>query len=125
MTEAAPAIRERRRVHRVAFQAKAMLYCGAQSMAVEVLDLSLKGALIAAPKTHVPLNTDCQLLMALDEIVQIRFTAHIARQTEREWGLQITELDLESIQHLRRLVELNLGDPDLLSRDLAALFQGG
>ena len=37
-------------------------------------------------------------------------------------GLVCTSIDLDSITHLRRLVELNLGDPDLLDRELSALI---
>ena len=33
----------------------------------------------------------------------------------------VDHIDLESISHLRRLVELNLGDSSLLERELAAL----
>jgi hypothetical protein len=37
-------------------------------------------------------------------------------------GLRCREIDIESIAHLRRLVELNLGDEDLLERELSALI---
>jgi hypothetical protein len=33
-------------------------------------------------------------------------------------------IDLDSITHLRRLVELNAGDPALLERELTALVAG-
>ena len=36
-------------------------------------------------------------------------------------GLQCLVLDLESASTLRRLVELNLADPELLERNLAEL----
>jgi hypothetical protein len=36
-------------------------------------------------------------------------------------GFVCRHIDLESISHLRRLVELNLGDESLLERELAAL----
>jgi hypothetical protein len=44
----------------------------------------------------------------------------------REWtlvGVRCVEIDLESISHLRRLVELNLGDAELLHRELSALVR--
>ena len=40
-------------------------------------------------------------------------------------GFRIEHIDMDSVAHLRRLVELNLGDPDLLKRDLAALGESG
>ncbi|HXK57002.1 MAG TPA: PilZ domain-containing protein, partial [Gammaproteobacteria bacterium] len=36
-------------------------------------------------------------------------------------GLRCVSIDMESIGHLRRLVELNLGDAELLHRDLESL----
>jgi len=36
-------------------------------------------------------------------------------------GIRCESIDLDSISHLRRLVELNLGDPELLNRELSAL----
>lgn len=36
-------------------------------------------------------------------------------------GFECQHIDLDSISHLRRLVELNLGDEELLERELALL----
>jgi hypothetical protein len=36
-------------------------------------------------------------------------------------GLACRNIDLDSVTHLRRLVELNLGDVALLERELSAL----
>ena len=36
-------------------------------------------------------------------------------------GLRCDSIDLDSVTHLRRLIELQLGDPALLERDLAEL----
>jgi hypothetical protein len=40
-------------------------------------------------------------------------------------GLRCDRLDVDSMSHLRRLVELNLGDPALLERDLQSLIAAG
>jgi hypothetical protein len=37
-------------------------------------------------------------------------------------GLLCLDIDIDSVTHLRRLVELNLGDSDLLERELSALI---
>ncbi|MCK6410655.1 MAG: PilZ domain-containing protein, partial [Thauera sp.] len=39
-------------------------------------------------------------------------------------GLACRAIDLDSVTVLRRLIELNLGDPTLLERDLHALVEG-
>jgi hypothetical protein len=37
-------------------------------------------------------------------------------------GLRCVSIDLDSISHLRRLIEFNMGEPDLIERELAALI---
>jgi hypothetical protein len=43
----------------------------------------------------------------------------------RHVGLRCESIDLDSITHLRRLVELNSGDPGLLDRELGSLMREG
>ena len=48
-----------------------------------------------------------------------------ARVSHVEWryaGLRCLAIDLDSVTHLRRFVELNLGNPELLERELSALL---
>ena len=48
---------------------------------------------------------------------------HIAvvHETDNETGLQCNAIDIDSVTHLRRLVELNLGDSDQLNKELSQL----
>ena len=48
---------------------------------------------------------------------------HIAvvHQHKDETGLQCNAIDIDSITHLRRLVELNLGDEEQLNKELSQL----
>ena len=48
-------------------------------------------------------------------------TALVAHVDARQLGLLCTHSDLDSVTHLRRLIELQLGDPSLLERDLGEL----
>ena len=50
-------------------------------------------------------------------------TAGIAHVDGNRAGLLCRSIDLDSVTHLRRLIELQLGDPALLERDLAELIQ--
>ena len=38
-------------------------------------------------------------------------------------GVRCDKIDIDSASHLRRLLELNLGDADLLSRELTELSE--
>ena len=46
----------------------------------------------------------------------------VAHVEGRYAGLVCEGIDIDSVTHLRRLVELNLGDPDLLDRELSSLI---
>ena len=106
---------ERRHYVRVQFDAPAVLTLATAAFNVQVLDLSLKGALITLPENaQVPAGMPCQLDVPLAETEDcISMTA----------GLLCRSIDLDSVTHLRRLIELQLGDPSLLERDLAELIQ--
>ncbi len=115
--------RQRRRFSRVAFHAPAELEVSGRKLEGEALDLSLKGALIALPPESPGNPGDsCNLAVqrGLGEVV-VRMTGTIIHRNEGRVGIRCDEIDLESIEHLRRLVELNLGDDELLQRELAAL----
>lgn len=115
---------ERRQFVRVSFDAPAQLATPQGTFSVHVLDLSLKGALITAPASvQLQRGMQCQLTLALTET-----GSHIAMSTEithvegLHTGLLCRGIDLDSVTHLRRLIELQLGDPALLERDLAELM---
>jgi hypothetical protein len=50
-------------------------------------------------------------------------TGEIAHREGRQVGVRCLEIDLDSISHLRRLVELNVGDEAILHRELGALVR--
>ncbi|WAC74729.1 PilZ domain-containing protein [Roseateles sp. SL47] len=114
---------ERRHFSRIAFASSAHLVTVEHRVAVQVLDLSLKGALLLLPP-DAPVEPgmlallDLPLLPHEGRISMAVQVAHIDRQRA---GLLSLGIDLESITHLRRLIELNLGDPSLAERDLRAL----
>lgn len=113
----------RRRFHRVLFDRHAELACPRGHAKVRVVDVSLKGALVELPPDAAPLTegAQCELVLWLAADVHIAMECTVAWQRGANAGLRCRLIDLESMQHLRRLVELNLGDDELLERDLAAL----
>lgn len=118
MTEHAP-----RRFSRIAFHRPAVLDLRVARSECEVLDVCLKGALVEVGPTLRPRPGDaCSLTIRLDGgDAQIRMEGEVAHVNGNRVGVKCDELDLESIQHLRQIVELNMGDEDLLQRELAAL----
>ena len=118
------AVDERRHYARIAFQTPAQLVSAAAALDVVVIDISLKGALIRLPaNAALQAGTICQLHVHLDEMDdQISMQTRVAHIEGRYAGLLCQTIDLDSVTHLRRLVELNLGDPNLLERELSALI---
>ena len=113
---------EQRHFHRVAHDAKARLSSPGQDWPCMVCDLSLKGCLLQTP-------VDCRLdpqqtfrvAITLAEDVEIGMEVVPIHQHGNLAGFRCVEIDLDGITELRRLVELNLGDPALLERDLREL----
>ncbi len=111
-----------RRFTRVAFPAQARLLDGSRTLACRVHDLSLKGALVSLPERHdIAPGEHLVLEIPLDESGHIRMEVAVIRCDEERLGLACRDIDVDSITHLRRLVELNSGDPELLDRELADL----
>jgi hypothetical protein len=115
---------ERRRFSRISFHRPAALVVGGARATCELLDVSLKGALVeASPTLRAEIGEPCTLAIRLDAgEATIRMEGEIAHRSGIQLGVRCREIDLESIAHLRRLVELNLGDEALVHRELAALI---
>lgn len=116
---------EHRRFTRIQFSSPAELICGTTRHEVHVSDLSLKGALLRFfTDTPVRIGDECALEIPLDEpAAKIRMEGDIRHTEVGRAGMRCATIDIESITHLRRLVELNLDDPALLDRELQALWE--
>ncbi len=110
---------ERRQYSRINFDTLARLYYPEGEKSVQLLDISLKGALVEArPALPLKIGTHVALHMQLDEMsTGIRMDGTVTHNEKGQIGLVCREIDLDSITHLRRLVELNLGDAALLERE--------
>lgn len=113
---------ERRRFQRIAFDAPTEITQGERSWSVVLHDVSLKGVLIKQPKgwngdPHQPFEAR----ITLNDEAHVQMEVVLTRTQGELLGFVCRHIDLDSISHLRRLVELNLGDESLLERELAAL----
>lgn len=118
---------DRRRFWRAAFNAPVNLAGDAFGIDATLDDISLKGALLEAPSDwRGTVGERCHLTLLLggEPAAQITMEGHIGHIDGCRVGLVCDSIDLDSITHLRRLVELNAGDPLLLDRELATLLKG-
>jgi len=115
---------ERRRFTRVPFEAAVSVSNPTGKWTGKLLDISLNGVLISQPQNwHQKDNT--QYLVEIhptDGVFRIRMEVTMSHQENQAVGMQCNHIDIDSVSHLRRLVELNVGDEDILNRELSALI---
>lgn len=117
---------QQRHFTRVPFDADVRLHNkSGQSWQSQMLDVSLKGALINRPDEWQGERGDefsLELLLAGDEI-KIFMEVSVAHVEADRIGFFCQHIDIDSISHLHRLIELNLGDEQLLDREMAEMLQ--
>lgn len=95
-----------------------------QNHTSQLLDISLNGCLIDMSKSDINFNdmNIAKLTITLEDGFLITMSVEATFINKQSHvGFHITDIDLDSITHLRRLVELNLGDTELMERNLDAL----
>ncbi|WAC42974.1 PilZ domain-containing protein [Pseudomonas sp. SL4(2022)] len=113
---------ERRRFQRIAFDAPTEIVQGERRWAAELHDISLKGLLIKRPNGwNGDPNLSFEANLHLADDTRVKMDVVLTRTQDDLLGFVCRHIDLDSISHLRRLVELNLGNDSLLERELAAL----
>jgi len=114
---------ERRKYTRIPFDSYAQILCPAGAFDSEIIDISLKGVLLKRPK-ELTLDAGDPVQVVIhgsNDSFTISIAATLEHLEESALGLQYTEIDIDSATHLRRLMELNLGDTTLLNREIAQL----
>lgn len=114
---------DNRKFSRILFNHQATLRFQGQALSTQILDLSLKGALIERPALFAGQTDEHgKLEFRLDQSeLVLEMDISIAHLHPTTLGLRCDRIDIDSASHLRRLLELNLGDADLLSRELSEL----
>lgn len=117
---------EQRQFHRVLFKHEALLTINGAEFTTQILDLSLKGALVEKPDTWeieeaTGVTGELRFELAPDE-PSIVMNVSLAHQSMLYLGLQCDLIDVDSATLLRRIVELNSSDRSLLQRDISKLI---
>jgi hypothetical protein len=113
---------DRRIFSRILFDAWVELRQGERLWHAAVVDLSLKGLLVKEPEQwQIDSSKPVQAAIQLANNATIQMTVRTRHANAGQVGFECEFIDLDSISNLRRLVELNLGNPDLLERQLGAL----
>ena len=105
---------ERREFSRVRYEVEATLELGGELFGSEIVDLSLRGALVnTAASPRKGQQVALRFRLPQDGVpVSVRCTGTVVRADTRGLGVQFDEVDLESFQELLEVVKANSVDPD-------------
>lgn len=114
---------ERRHFSRILFNAECTLHQNDLEWNTEVLDISLRGLLVHKPDhflmdKHAPCEATIRLSGSNSHIIMSLYFSH---EDQTTLGFRCKHIDIDSMTHLKRLVELNLGSEAMLKRELQAL----
>ena len=113
---------DKRHFTRISFHEPVTFTYAGHVFPANLLDISLKGALIEHyGDAHLYLGGSCKLSIVLSLDEKIEMDGEIVHLTQTCIGLKCRRIELDSITVLRRLVEMNLGDEELMQREFNAL----
>ncbi len=118
-------IEQKRQFTRIPFDADVRLVKqSGEAWDSRLYDISLKGALIAAPNAWDAKPGDEFLLEVFlaGEDIKIDMNVSIVHIGDGRVGFHCEFIDIDSISHLHRLIELNLGDENQLEREISEMI---
>ena len=118
-----PDSQDKRQFTRITFDSPVYLSKAESTWQTELVDISLNGVLIDRPADwNGSVGELYKLTLDLNESdIEIRMEVEVAHMENNHIGFHCKHIDLYSITHLRRLVELNVGDTEILNRELSSL----
>lgn len=116
--------RERRRFQRIMLDGTARLYARDGSWPATIADLSLRGVLVSRPEgCEYPPGTRFRMDLRIFDNVPVSMGVELVRADAEHLAFAWDRIDLDSFSRLKRLLELNLQQPELLYRELGELGQ--
>lgn len=111
---------------RIPFDADVLLKIEDHTVKVHLLDISLRGALLEyAGAASLRLQANCRLKLPMaSDGGGIVMAGRIVHLDGPMIGFECHDIDVNSLTRLRRLIELNSGDPELMHREIRQLFGG-
>lgn len=115
---------ERRRFIRIGFDAPSELRQGDHCWEVELLDLSLKGLMIKRPaQWNGDITQAFEARIKLDDREHMLMQVELRHEEPEKLGFICQSVDIDSLTHLRNLVEHNLADRTELEREFHQLIE--
>ncbi len=112
---------EQRHFQRIGFRTEASITTREASFSCSLVDLALQGALFksqAAIPLEVGQKADLNISLP-DSDINLNFTAELIHKRGDFCGFLFLTEDVETLVHLRRLLELNIGDAEVTDKEFA------
>lgn len=117
---------DKRLFRRIPFEAEMLVAVGSRGWSCQLLDLALKGVLLESAEP-LPLAQGAVANLSLplpgSEIV-LDFEAKLVHHEGNRLGFKFLHENLETLTHLRTLLELNTGDPEGIRSELLTWLKG-
>ncbi|MGY3903031.1 PilZ domain-containing protein [Aeromonas lusitana] len=116
---------ERRHFTRIFYLTAAKLVQGPQQWRTQLVDVSLQGALLLRPDDwSASDNREYEIVFVLGgSDIEIKMQVELTHEASKKLGFYCHHIDIDSASHLKRMIELNLGEEQLLYRELEQLLQ--
>jgi hypothetical protein len=86
----------------------------------ELSNISLGGAYVETTDEGLPIGEPCVFLIDLvgpASLLRVRVEGEIVRSDEKGIGVTFTQMDLDSLVHLKHLIKVHAQDPDLIDHE--------
>lgn len=116
---------ELRNYRRIPFHTTATIVWAQEQFPCELIDLALRGALL---QTHheVPIKVGARARVDIDLAnpeLKLTFGVELIHRERNQYGFLFIDADDDTLAHLRRLLELNLGDGEQVEREFVHWLQ--
>ncbi|MCK5520789.1 MAG: PilZ domain-containing protein [Candidatus Marinimicrobia bacterium] len=111
---------------RVSFKSIVYLEKNKALYAGKLQDICLQGALIEIKDNSFKAKHGDQVVFRLelpDSDIKISSKCELVHKEQNQYGVRFEETDIDSMTHLRNLIELNIGDSALVSEELQRLIR--
>lgn len=117
---------DRRRHARVRFQANARLSGDTVYWPCQLIDVSVKGALLTRPEGwHGNAGDRTLLEITLGDGPPVEMDVNLVRVEDDRVACDWDMFDVRGLMQLRRMLEHQLGDPERVAREFEILERGG
>ncbi|MBF0287924.1 MAG: PilZ domain-containing protein [SAR324 cluster bacterium] len=113
-------MKEQRQFSRIDFNTTTCILYQDKRIGAKLMDISLKGALFEVEQVvSIDQRQGCTLEIQLgDGEIVLNIRAELVHVQNSHFGFKFESIDLDSLAHLRRLMEVNLGNTELVGQEL-------